>query len=388
MTVRSYSAKGRQLWAVDIEVAGPDGQRVRHRERRIPTKALAEALERKVATEAFEGRYFDKRKVTAYTVRDLWPAWEAVIRQENDSWKSDVGRAAHLIRHLGDRVAAQLTPDDVVRYRAERMKEVTCRGRSPRPATMNREQALLRALLNHAVRCGRLEKNPISETAMLKEENIRTVVFDEESFSVLLDSADPHFRAILLTAFDTGMRLKEVLKLQRPWLDLRARRLAIPAEYTKGEKARSIYLTSRTVAALQSLPVVDGTPYLFVNPATGTRWKNTSRMWRRAKERAGRSEAWFHDLRRSFVTNARRRGIPEKVVMEISSHKTRSVFDRYNIVEERDVAEAATLYEQGAERELAALTKAPSASPGSGQVEQAAEQASGVDKRRRDEVDK
>ena len=340
MGVYQYEKDGRTLFGIDVWLRLPNGELKRQRIRKIPTQKHAKMLLAKLEIDAFEGRYFDRQLEARVTVEDCWKAWEPITRRDNDSWQSDVDRARHLVEHIGQRRAAKLTRKDIEEYRAKRFAETTRRGGPPAPGTIDREIALLKRCISYAVECGTLVRNPIAGVPLLNEPNTRDTVLKPVMLERILKAAPPAFAPVIEFDYETGLRKTELRFLRWEQVDLTLGCIRLSAKETKTNQARIVYLTSRALEILRQAPRQLHSPYVFVNPDTGRPWSEHNKMLRRACARAGYEGIWFHDLRRSFVTNARRSGVPESVVMKLSGHRTRSVFDRYNIIDEGDLKAA------------------------------------------------
>lgn len=115
---------------------------------------------------------------------------------------------------------------------------------------------------------------------------------------------------------------------QFPYADLPERKAVIDAQWAEH-------------AALKKSGTI--CPYVFQRSGKkkqGIRVKNFRRAWLTATKAAGCPGRIPHDFRRTAVRNLVRAGVPEKTAMTITGHKTRSVFDRYDIVNEQDQREA------------------------------------------------
>jgi integrase len=328
-------------------------QEVRFRKRKIATKEQAKALEAKKLQEIFEGTYFQQRRTTALTVRQLWEQYEPITKRDNESYASDRGRAEQLLRHLGVREAMKLGRSDVETYRAKRLEENTRRGKAPSKATLNREVALLKRMFSYAVECEVLPHSPIAHVPMLEEDNVRQRTLTESEMGSIVAKAGPQLGPMFLTYYDTGMRKTELRLLQRSRLDLEAKAIRLRPEDTKTGRARVVPLTERVVDAIRSLPAQPDAEYVFVNPETGQPWNDPHKLFKKICASVGIRGVWLHDTRRSFSTNARRRGSSESEVMKVTGHTTRSTFDRYNIVDEEDARAVIRRLELGASQELA-----------------------------------
>ena len=208
--------------------------------------------------------------------------------------------------------------------------------------TVNRSLACLRRMLNIAHEDGKLRTVP--KIRMLKAGQARKGFLEREKFESLLANLPPNLKPLVTFLYYCGVRLGEALQISWEQVDLDAALIRLESHQTKTAEARTIPLPDVLVGMLK-LQERDGLVF------DGT---NLRKAWQRAcaaiglgtlTEVKGKRDPVYsglivHDLRRSAIRNLMRAGVHEKVAMAISGHKTRSVFDRYNIVDTTDVVSA------------------------------------------------
>ena len=141
----------------------------------------------------------------------------------------------------------------------------------------------------------------------------------------------------------------EVLRLRWDQVDLAVGTVRLEVRTTKNKDGRLIYLTTELDALLSGLwqqrqATLSQCPFVF--PYRGAGFNSYKRSWVHACKKAGLTGKVAHDFRRTAVRNMVRAGIPERVAMQMAGHKTRSVLDRYHIVSEGDLKEAAGRLDQ------------------------------------------
>jgi integrase len=243
-------------------------------------------------------------------------------------------------------------------------------------ATINRSLSALRRMFNLARKQGKLSLKDMPSFEMLEEPEARDGFVEQKQYEALLAALPEYLKPVLTIAFFTGMRIGEVRSIQWKHVDFLEGMIRLTARQTKGKKKRAIPIFGelKRVLLAQHAKRQPGCDFvcfrtLRTGQAVGIRdfrkvWmdrcvKLDFAKWEQAvdandqpvfaKPRGPRSKPkpkmvyrglLVHDLRRSGIRNSIRAGVPDKVAMAISGHRTRSVFDRYNIVDERDLLDA------------------------------------------------
>jgi integrase len=242
-------------------------------------------------------------------------------------------------------------------------------------ATINRELALLKRAFHLGLAHTPPKLTRVPVFPHLNERNVRKGFVEDAQYARLAaecGKAGLWMRALFEVAHTYGWREGELLSLRVGQVDPFSRTIRLNPGETKNGDGRVVAMTSKVYELLSACIVgkdadehvltrEDRTPVrdfrqtwwnVCVSAGVGRMLCRTcSQPVTKTCDLCGSTELKYagllvHDLRRTAVRNMVRAGIPERVAMTISGHKTRSVFDRYNIVSEADLMEAARKLER------------------------------------------
>jgi len=184
----------------------------------------------------------------------------------------------------------------------------------------------------------------------LKQPKPRQGFLEESQYTILTRNAGELWLRTFLAIGFFGWRKSEMLSLRVRNVDLLDEWLTL--ETSKNGEGRLVKLTAE-IKTLLAECIRGKQPDDFVlTHRDGSRVSQPRKNWYslcavsglgKLSEDGSYVGLQMHDLRRSAVRRLVRRGISEKVCMAISGHKTRSMLDRYNITDERDLENAAKL---------------------------------------------
>jgi integrase len=281
----------------------------------------------------------------------------------------------HLAPFFKGRLLANMTTSDIRAYTAKRQAdEIIVRKarvvnhadgrREEMPAVtkpvsngeINRELTTLKRMFSLAVQADKLTRKP--HIPMLQERNTRVGFFEPEQLAAALAHLPEEIQPVIQFAAITGWRIaSEILGLEWRQIDMAAGEVKLDPHSTKNGEARTFPFTAELRALLQAREAERDRlkkaghlcPHVFFREVAAGRGGDKkprriisfTKAWQSACRKAGCPGRLPHDLRRTAVRSLVRAGVPERVAMQLTGHKTRSVFERYNIVSGGDLRDAA-----------------------------------------------
>ncbi len=290
------------------------------------------------------------------TVSVLLDELEADFRLRGLRWlKQARYHAAPIRARFGDVRASKLTAAGVDRYIEAKLAE------DYTPASVNRQTGLLAQALRLAHRRGTLSS--VLAVRRLPERNARQGFLERADLDQVVAALPEYLQDLVRFAYLTAWRRGELVSLRWSDVDRDGGVIRLRPEHSKNGRGRTVAIEGDLYAIVErrwqarQVKSADGTVRVpeLVFHRDGRPIADFRKAWAQACIAAGLCRVvgvnadgserkiptrLFHDLRRSGVRNMIRAGVPERVAMEISGHRTRAIFDRYNIVSETDLRTA------------------------------------------------
>jgi integrase len=218
-------------------------------------------------------------------------------------------------------------------------------------ATVNRELQYLGQAYNlKAKEIGRMPSIP------KLDERVREGFYERADFETIASHLPKDLQDFARWGYFTGWRKGEISSLRWNELNLENRQIRLRGQFSKNGEPRMVPLMgelweiiqrrwkARRYRGLNGETVISQLVFFRQKgrgvPKTGAPVAEFRKTWKAACELANKPDALFHDFRRTAVRNMIRAGVPRKIAMMLSGHKTESVFERYNITDDHDLEDA------------------------------------------------
>jgi integrase len=218
-------------------------------------------------------------------------------------------------------------------------------------ATVNRELQFLGQAYN-------LKVKEIGQGPSIPKlgEPVREGFYERAEFEAIVAHLPEDLTDFARWGYFTGWRKGEISSLRWRELNMEDRQLRLRGQFSKNGEQRTVPLMGELWEIIQrrwQARRYKGekgetvlSPLVFFRekgrgvPKSGVPVTEFRKSWKASCEAAGKPGALFHDFRRTAVRNMIRAGVSRRVAMLISSHKTESVFERYNITDDHDLEDA------------------------------------------------
>jgi integrase len=343
-------AKGDGVFSVNIMVDGARIHRVVGRESDGTTRTHAEQFIEEQRSNARNDRLsLPKGRKLAMSFRAAAITYlERLAATDGKDLRMKRQRLhSHLIPFFGDTPLSKISPLDIERYKHQRAKEaveVKPRGKTivrgegkatqTKPATINRELAVLSHLFNMAIDWGWIDRRP-SRIKRLTESQGRITYLTVEQVARLIECAkqdqNPQVYPFIVIGVETSMRRMEILSIRHENIDVERRIIFIPKAKAG---AREQPITARLATFLRDWMEATGyeSPWLFPSPTAKSGHAMDIRIpFRRVVTAAGLDPDLVvrHTLRHTAITHLVQAGIDLPTVKRISGHKTLAMVERY-----------------------------------------------------------
>ena len=317
-----FKREGSPYWQYEFVVEG-----LRYRgSTKVRGKSEALKVVSKLRQEVVSG-------ATASTRMTLGTALDRYYREKlatSADWKGAISTFKLIQDGIGagvqlDQINAALISDFVAKRLATRTRTKT----PVSAATINRNLAMLKAVVNHAKRAWGATVCDVDWRALKQKAGEgRDRYLTEGEVDAILRELPEHTKPLFLFSLLSGVRRSNALNLDWSQVDWKAGmiRFKVKSASTAGGKFHTVPLTIPIIDLLTEIgPKAKGPVFLF----RGRKMATPRTAWANACERAGVTGVRWHDIRHTTASWLVQKGVPLEVVKEILGHSNIAMTMRY-----------------------------------------------------------